>query len=434
MGADAAQPRQPQATSRRATAAASVLREVTLGVAAGDRIGVVGRNGDGKSTLLRLIAGVEAPDAGAVTRPRGAEAALLGQGDELDDAGTIREELVGGRADHEWAGDAAVPRGARRAARRRRARPLRERHGHADRRRCRAASGGGSRSRSCCSTRPSCCCSTSRPTTSTSRASTGSPRHLAARRGAMLVVTHDRWFLDAVCTATWEVADGGVHQYEGGYAAYVLARAERDRPGRGARRAPPQPAAQGARVAAPRAAGAHVQAEVPHRGRQRADRRRARAARPRRAAALRRRAARRQGARRGRRLRRVRRAGACCDDVTWRLGPGDRVALVGVNGSGKTTLLRLLAGELAPADAGVVERGATVRLAQLSQDTAEIPGHLRVLESLEAVRGARDAERRPGDHRGAALRPLRLPRRPAPARSSATSPAASGAGCSSCAC
>ena len=85
----------------------SVLRDVTLGVAAGDRIGVVGRNGDGKSTLLRLIAGVEAPDAGDVTRPRGAEAALLGQHDDLDDRGTIRSELVGGRADHEWAGDAA---------------------------------------------------------------------------------------------------------------------------------------------------------------------------------------------------------------------------------------------------------------------------------------------------------------------------------------
>src|SRR5215218_11454840 len=84
----------------------SVLRGVTLGVSAGDRIGVVGRNGDGKSTLLRLIGGVEEPDAGAVTRSGGLHVAMLGQGDDLDPARTIREELVGGRADHEWMADA----------------------------------------------------------------------------------------------------------------------------------------------------------------------------------------------------------------------------------------------------------------------------------------------------------------------------------------
>ena len=82
-------------------------------------------------------------------------------------------------------------------------------------------------------------------------------RHLAARRGSLLVVTHDRWFLDAVCTTTWEVADGDVHRYDGGYAAYVLARAERERRRRGARGAPPAAAAQGARLAAARPAGAH---------------------------------------------------------------------------------------------------------------------------------------------------------------------------------
>src|ERR1039458_3718117 len=85
----------------------SVLRDITLGVSAGERIGVVGRNGDGKSTLLRLIAGVELPDAGALTRPGDVDVALLGQRDELDEHRTIREILVGGRADHEWAGDSA---------------------------------------------------------------------------------------------------------------------------------------------------------------------------------------------------------------------------------------------------------------------------------------------------------------------------------------
>src|SRR3954468_2771414 len=84
----------------------SVLRDVTLGVAAGERIGVVGRNGDGKSTLLRLLAGAEAPDAGEATRSRGGSLALLGQRDVLDPGQTVREQLVGGRADHEWRADA----------------------------------------------------------------------------------------------------------------------------------------------------------------------------------------------------------------------------------------------------------------------------------------------------------------------------------------
>ncbi len=209
-------------------------------------------------------------------------------------------------------------------------------------------------------------------------------RHLAGRRGALIVVTHDRWFLDAVCTATWEVADGEVHRYEGGYAAYVLARAERDRleAARDAarrrllrkelawlRRGPP------ARTSKPRfridAANALIADEPEVRDR----------------AELLRFATARLGdnvldavdvsvAFDGRRI---------LHGLTWRLGPGDRVALVGVNGSGKTTLIDLLAGEREP-DAGEVRRGVTVRLAHLSQDTAEIPGHLRVLESLERVR------------------------------------------------
>jgi len=82
-----------------------VLSDITLGIAAGERIGVVGANGDGKSTLLRLVAGAETPDAGAITRAGDLHLALLGQRDELDDRRTIREELVGGRADHEWAAD-----------------------------------------------------------------------------------------------------------------------------------------------------------------------------------------------------------------------------------------------------------------------------------------------------------------------------------------
>ncbi|HEV7807425.1 MAG TPA: ABC-F family ATP-binding cassette domain-containing protein [Solirubrobacteraceae bacterium] len=361
----------------------SVLRDITLGVAAGDRIGVVGANGDGKSTLLRLISGVETPDEGLITRVGDLHAVLLGQGDELDDARTIREELVGSRADHEWAADATFrsvldgllggvalsrfPAGMDTAI---------------------APLSGGERRR-----------------IALAKLLLDSPQlllldeptnhldvegvawlaaHLAARRGSMLVVTHDRWFLDAVCTATWEVADGAIHQYEGGYAAYVLARAERDRQesARDARRrqllrkelawlrrGPP------ARTSKPKfrieAANALI-ADEPE---------------PRDHTELLRFATRRLGTK----VLEAEDASVSFGDkqvlrgVTWRLGPGDRVALVGVNGSGKTTLLKLLGGELEPTS-GRVDRGATVRMAHLSQDTAEIPGHLRVLESLEAVR------------------------------------------------
>jgi ATP-binding cassette subfamily F protein uup len=361
----------------------AVLRDVTLGVAAGERIGIVGRNGHGKSTLLRLIAGVEQPDAGALTRPGDVDVALLGQRDELDEAQTIRETLVGARADHEWAGDAAFrgvldglmggvglelfAEGIETPV---------------------AGLSGGERRRIALARLlldPPELLLLDEPTNQLDVEGVDwLARHLAARRGAMLVVTHDRWFLDAVCTATWELADGAVHQYDGGYAAYVLARAERDRQeaareGRRQqllrkelawlRRGPP------ARTSKPKfrieAANALIADEPQARDR----------------AELLRFATSRLGDKvldavdvgltLGDR--------AVLRELTWRLGPGDRVALVGVNGSGKTSLVRLLAGELQPT-AGLLERGATVRLAHLSQDTAEIPGHLRVLESLEEVR------------------------------------------------
>ncbi|HWF25614.1 MAG TPA: ABC-F family ATP-binding cassette domain-containing protein, partial [Solirubrobacteraceae bacterium] len=361
-----------------------VLREVTLGVMAGERIGVVGRNGEGKSTLLRLIAGAERPDDGALTRLGDLRIAMLAQGDELRDEATIRDELVGARADHEWAGDRA----------------FREILGGL------LGGVGLSRFPAGLDTVIGSLSGGERRRVALARVLLGAPElllldeptnhldveaiswlagHLAARRSAMLVVTHDRWFLDAVCTATWEVADGVIHRYEGGYAAYVLARAERDRQQAARedrrralvrkelawlRRGPP------ARTSKPKfrieAANTLIADEPPVRDRTEL--------------------LRFATARLGNKVLDAEDVSLAFGgdevlrDVTWRLGPGDRVGLVGVNGSGKTSLLKVLAGELAPS-AGSIERGATVRLAHLSQDTVELPGELRVLESLEAVRG-----------------------------------------------
>ena len=211
--------------------------------------------------------------------------------------------------------------------------------------------------------------------------------HLKARSRdqAHLVVTHDRWFLDEVNTRTWEVHDGQVDAYDGGYSAYVLARAERDRIAVDGRAEAAAAGEEGAGLAAARAARAHQQAAVPHRRGQRAHRRRAAGARRRRAAALRHGPARQAGLRRRARV-------ACAfgdrvlfDDVTWRVGPGDRVGIVGVNGAGKSTLLQA-ARRPGPARTPARSRSARrSKPAYLSQEVAELDPALRVLEAVEQV-------------------------------------------------
>jgi ABC transport system ATP-binding/permease protein len=361
----------------------SVLHDITLGVAAGERIGVVGQNGGGKSTLLRLIGGVEQPDRGALTRAGDVGVALLGQQDELDPTSTIREVLVGERADHEWAADrtfrgvldgllGGVELGRFSSGM---DTPL-------------AGLSGGERRRIALARLmldPPELLLLDEPTNHLDVEGVDwLAHHLAQRRGSMLVVTHDRWFLDAVCTATWEVSAGEVHQYEGGYAAYVLARAERDRQEAARedrrqqlvrkelawlRRGPP------ARTTKPKfrieAANALIADEPQARDK----------------AELLRFATSRLGNKVLEAVDISLKLGEreVLHGLTWRLGPGERVALVGVNGSGKTSLVKLLAGEIQPTT-GEVERGATVRVAHLCQDTEEIPGRLRVLEALEEVR------------------------------------------------
>jgi ATP-binding cassette subfamily F protein uup len=353
-----------------------LLDEVSLGVGERQRIGVVGRNGDGKTTLLRLLAGLEEPDAGRVSRARGLSAALLTQGDEIDPAATVRHVALGDRADHEWAADPLTREAVQVLL------------AGVDLDRPVSALSGGERRRS----------SLARllladhdlllldePTNHLDvEAVDWLARHLARRTCALVVVTHDRWFLDAVCDRTWEVHDGAVDAYDGGYAAFVLAKAERLRQADATesrrrnlarkelawlRRGPP------ARTAKPKfrieAATALIEGEPPPRDR----------------LELQRFASQRLGKDvldledvdlvRGDR--------GLLSHATWRLGPGDRAGLVGVNGSGKTSVLSLLAGDLLP-DAGRVRRGRTVALAHLTQTLDELPGRTRVLESVEELR------------------------------------------------
>jgi ATP-binding cassette subfamily F protein uup len=358
-----------------------LLDGVSLGVDDSDRIGVVGLNGGGKTTLLEILAGVEPVDAGRVSRTRDLRLAVVTQRSELDDRVTVRQTVIdplGTSADHEWAADSRVRGvlnglgigalgmdtevGSLSGGERRRVAlaaalvqeldllVLDEPTNHLDVEGVRWLA-----------------------------------EHLLARRCALVVVTHDRWFLDTVCTRTWEVAGGKVEQYEGGYADWVFARAERARLAdvaqerrrnlarkelawlqRGAK----------ARTSKPRyrvQAAEDLIADVPA---------------PRDTVELVSFARNRLG-RVVLELEDVTLAAgerALLSGVTWRIGPGDRIGLVGVNGSGKTTLLRLLAGELAPATGRRIQ-GQTVRLAHLTQELHDLPGGLRVLVAVEQIAG-----------------------------------------------
>jgi ATPase subunit of ABC transporter with duplicated ATPase domains len=347
-----------------------VFDSVSLGVNEGDRIGIVGRNGDGKSSLLAMLAGRREPDAGRVTVRGGVRIGVLDQADTLPDDITIGEAVVGDIPEHEWAGDPKVrdviagllgdlPWDARLGA-----------------------LSGGQRRRVALAallTGDWDVLALDEPTNhldveAIAWLADHLKRRWSANAGGLLTVTHDRWFLDEVCTATWEVHDRIVEPFEGGYAAYILQRVERDR--------------QAAAIEQRRQNLARKELAWLRRGAP------ARTSKPK---------------------FRIDAANQLIEDVPeirdktelqslavsrlgkdvvdlldvsvsygdtpvlerveWRLAPGERTGILGVNGAGKSTLLSLVDGSIAPTE-GRVKRGKTVKVATLTQRLDELEEHL----------------------------------------------------------
>jgi ATP-binding cassette subfamily F protein uup len=377
-----------------------VLRNVTLGLEDGDRIGVVGANGAGKSTLISILAGLESPHTGRVTRAGGVRVGVVDQSDAFIAGQSVLAAIVGDADTHEWAGDARVrdimsglvpdldadtPVGSLSGGQRRRVALARalvndddvlvldEPTNHLD-------------------------------VDGVAWLAAHLKRRWAASKGALVVVTHDRWFLDEVTTRTWEVVDAGVEQYEGGYAAYVLQRVERQRIAAATeskrqnllrkelawlrRGAPARTSKPKFRIDAANA----LSADVPE---------------IRDPVSLQRLAT----SRLGRDVVSIKNAHVSyplpnggertvLDGVTWLIGPGERTGILGVNGAGKSTLLKLITGEVEPTR-GHVKRGLTVKVKALSQHLAELDEWsdqrvASVLRQFSAITLADGSELTPG--------------------------------------
>ena len=352
-----------------------LLDKVSFGVDSEDRIGVVGRNGGGKSTLISVLAGITTPDSGRVVHNRGLRVGFLRQRDDFPDT-TVGDFVLGDRAEHEWAGDARTRD------------VLRGLLGGWDLDQPMSGLSGGERRRSGLARLlidDHDLIVLDEPTNHLDiEGIAWLAEHLNTRSEALVVVTHDRWFLDAVTTRTWEVGRGTVERYEGGYAAYVLAKAERERQAAATeerrqnlmrkelawlRRGAP------ARTSKPKfrveAANQLIEDEPP----------------PRDTVEL----VRFASSRLGKTVVDLKDVvvsvpdRVLLDHLTWQLGPGDRIGLVGVNGAGKSTLLRVLAEEQRP-DSGTVRIGRTVRLAHLSQNVTELDPTERPLKVVMDVR------------------------------------------------
>ena len=357
----------------------TLLDSVSLGLDRGEVAGIVGRNGTGKTTLLRILAGTLIPDSGRVTQTSYLSIGFLQQGEEITVDASVRDLIVGGAPNHVWAADSG-----RRSI---------VAHLLADvdlDARISTLSGGERRRVALVELllADHDMLILDEPTNHLDvEAIDWLARHLndlRAADAAMLIVSHDRWFLDAVSSRIWELHEGQVDAYEGGYAAYVLARAERQR--RVAvvaarrrnllrkelawlRRGPP------ARTSKPKFrldAAATLIADEPE-ARDRLQLQRLATARL------------------GKDVFDLDRVTVTLGgrpmlhDVSWSIGAGMRIGVIGVNGSGKTTLLRLLAGDLAP-DSGIIKRGKTLRIGYLSQALDDVDGSERVLEAIDRIR------------------------------------------------
>jgi ABC transport system ATP-binding/permease protein len=357
----------------------ALLERVSLGVSEGDRIGIVGRNGSGKSTLMKIIAAVEQPDQGRVTKANSVKIGLLSQVDKADPNSTVGDVVIGDRAKHEWASDSGI----------------REVFtglfggfdDHLFERKFSTLSGGEKRRVGLAKLLIDDLdlILLDEPTNHLDvEGIAWLAEHLNQRKNlAVLVITHDRWFLDAVTDRTWEVVGGKVEEYDGGYSAFVLAKAERSRQasamdarrnnlirkelawlrrGAPARTTKPKFRVDAANVLIAEEPAPRDQGELLKFARNRL----------------------------GNTVYEAHhaqiRAGEkeLIDDLYWNVGPGDRIGIVGVNGAGKTTLMRTLAGEIPPY-AGKLVTGVTVKAAFLTQHLDELNPTWRVLEAVEKV-------------------------------------------------
>ena len=356
-----------------------LLVDVSLGISEGERIGIVGRNGGGKSTLIKILAGLEEPDAGRVTRANWAKLGSLSQVDSAGAGATVRDVVVGVKKVHEWASDAGV-------------------------REIFAGLFGGYESS--IMDRPFASLSggekrrvgiaklliqsldivlLDEPTNHLDVEGVAwLARHLRKRRElAVVVITHDRWFLDEVSDSIWEVIDGKVESYEGGYSAYVLAKAER------ARQAGAEDARRNNLIRKELAwlrRGAPARTSKPKFRVDAANQLISAEPAPRNSAELLNFATNRLG----NTVYEIHNAKLSIGETTlieklnWNIGPADRIAIVGVNGSGKTTLMRTLAGQYR-FSSGKLQTGITVKAAFLSQHLEELNPTWRVLEAVENV-------------------------------------------------